>query len=136
MEFETKIKVAVLEDLETWQKMNVVAFLMSGVGAATDIAGQPYRDADGREYLPMSGLPVMVHTAPDAASLRDILAKTEGKEVVTALYTRDLFTTYNDIDNRAAVARVKTADLDLVGLAIYGKKNHVDKLFKGLPLHK
>ena len=27
MEFETKIAIAIVEDLPTWQKLNVVAFL-------------------------------------------------------------------------------------------------------------
>ena len=29
--FDTKISIVVREDLATWQKLNVVAFLMSGV---------------------------------------------------------------------------------------------------------
>ena len=125
MNFDTKIKLAVLDSLELWQKMNVGAFLTSGIGGAGNVLGQPYLDA--RQ-------PVMIHAAPDAAELSALLRKALDKEVVLAVYTRDLFATNNDEDNRAAGARCKTSEL--VGLAAFGKKNQVDKLFKELPLHK
>jgi len=38
--FDTKISIVVREDLATWQKLNVVAFIMSGVvGAAPGLIG-------------------------------------------------------------------------------------------------
>lgn len=46
--FDTKIAIVVRDDLQVWQKLNVTAFLMSGVvGAAPEIIGEPYRDAAG-----------------------------------------------------------------------------------------
>jgi hypothetical protein len=41
----------------------------------------------------------------------------------------------HDADNRAAVRSVAADEMPLVGLAVYGPKNAVDKIFKGLPLH-
>jgi hypothetical protein len=46
-----------------------------------------------------------------------------------------LFATGNDRDNRAAVKAVSTTDLDLVGIALYGPKNAVDKVLKGAAMH-
>jgi len=54
---------------------------------------------------------------------------------MASIYTMELFKTYNDIDNRAAVASVATTDLDLAGLAIHAEKRIVDKIIKGLKLH-
>lgn len=68
--------------------------------------------------------------------MSELLQKTLTKEVVMAIYTEELFKTYNDEDNRAMVAKFKTQELNLVGIAIRGKKNHVDKLLKGFELHK
>ena len=36
MEFTTKIAIVVAEDLAVWQKLNVVAFMTSGIIAATE----------------------------------------------------------------------------------------------------
>jgi hypothetical protein len=52
--FDTKISIVVREDLATWQKLNVVAFLMSGVvGANSGLIGEPYEDAAGNRYNPL-----------------------------------------------------------------------------------
>jgi hypothetical protein len=52
-----------------------------------------------------------------------------------AVFTYDLFATGGDAENRAAVAAVAGADLDLVGIALHGPKNAVDKVVKGARMH-
>lgn len=135
MEFDTKIKIVLRDDLEPWQELNVTAFLMSGIAGTQDIIGQPYVDADGVEYLPMSQQPIMIYSA-SGEQLRELLTKALAKDVVISIFTSELFGTYNDRDNRASVAKFGTQALDLVGIGIRGKKNHVDRLFKGIALHK
>ncbi len=44
-----------------------------------------------------------------------------------------MFKTGNDDDNRAAVR--EAAELRLVGLAVHGRRNDVDKVLKGMSLH-
>jgi hypothetical protein len=51
------------------------------------------------------------------------------------VFTADLFATGHDEANRAAVRAVPGAALDLVGLAVYGPKNAVDKVTKGARMH-
>ena len=49
--FDTKIALVVRNDLATWQRLNVVAFLATGVASAVpETLGQPYIDANGYEY--------------------------------------------------------------------------------------
>lgn len=135
MEFDTKIKIVLRDDLEMWQKLNVTAFLMSGIAGTQDIVGQPYMDKDQFQYLPMSQQPIMIHSST-GEKMGELLQKSLTKEVAMAIYTEELFHTYNDEDNRAMVAKFATQELNLVGIAIRGKKNQVDKLFKGFELHK
>jgi hypothetical protein len=52
-----------------------------------------------------------------------------------SVFTAELFSTGHDAANRAAVAAVARVDLDLVGIAVYGPKNAVDKTVKGASLH-
>jgi hypothetical protein len=43
--FDTKIAIVVREDLATWQKLNVTAFLTSGIiGANEGLLGERYED--------------------------------------------------------------------------------------------
>ena len=47
----------------------------------------------------------------------------------------EMFKTGHDEANRAAVRAVAAEDLVLAGLAVYGPRSAVDKVFKGLPFH-
>ena len=58
VDFDTKIKVILRNDLEPWQELNVTAFLMSGIAGTQNIIGEPYEDGDGVKYLPMSQQPI------------------------------------------------------------------------------
>jgi hypothetical protein len=133
--FDTKIAIVVRDDLETWQRLNVTAFLMSGIPAANPaIIGQPYVNATGRAFLPLSGQPVIVLTA-DLATLRSIHNRALERDVVHAAYVEEMFTTYNDDDNRVVFAKSTPLDANLVGLALRAEKKAVDKITKGAVKH-
>ena len=134
--FDTKVVVLLRDDLEQWQALNVTAFLVSGI-AANDpgLIGDPYEDADGVPYLAMIRQPVVVFEG-DAGRLSSVHAKAVSRGLAMSVYTREMFSTGNDRDNRAAVRAVATDDLDLVGIAVHGPKNAVDKTFKGAALHR
>ncbi|MBO4257614.1 MULTISPECIES: DUF2000 domain-containing protein [Streptomyces] len=133
--FDTKIAVLLREDLETWQRLNVTAFLVSGLGSTVpEVIGEPYEDADDVQYLPMFRQPVLVFEGTKE-TLTAAHARALSRALPRALFTSDLFATGHDADNRAAVRAVGTAELDLVGLAVYGPKNAVDKVLKGARMH-
>ena len=134
--FDTKVAVLLRDDLEQWQALNVTAFLVSGLAAhVPELIGDPYEDADGVAYLAMIRQPIVVFEG-DAGRLAGTHAKAVSRGLAMSVYTREMFSTGNDRDNRAAVAAVATDDLDLVGIAVHGPKNAVDKTFKGAPLHR
>lgn len=135
MEFDTKIKIVLSDDLESWQELNITAFLISGIAGTQNIIGQPYVDADGREYLPMCCQPIMIHSAP-REQLKELLKKALAKDLAVTIFTEELFNTYNDEDNREMIAKFKTENLNLVGIGIRGKKNQLDRLLKGFELHR
>lgn len=135
MRYETKIAVIIREDLATWQKLNVACFLAGGlVGSSPEIVGEPYRDASGACYGPLVRQPILVFGA-GADGLGKALRRATERGLRVSIYTRDLFATNNDLDNRAAVAAVPTDALDLVGLAVLADRKDVDKVTKGLTLH-
>ena len=128
MQFDTKIAVVLRDDLAVWQKANVTAFLVSGIaGTAPELVGEPYEDASGNRYLPMFRQPVLVYGA-DAAGLRRAYERAMQRGAELAIYTNELFMTGHDDANRAAVAAVAEADLDLVGIALRADRKLVDKM--------
>ena len=133
--FDTKIAILLREDLAPWQRVNVTAFLASGLAHGYPaIIGEPYADADGTAYQAMFGQPVHVLEA-GKEELRAAHERAVRRDLVVAVFTADLFRTGNDEDNRAAVRAVPAADLDLVGLAVHGPANAVDRITKGAWRH-
>jgi hypothetical protein len=135
-QFDTKVGVAVRDDLASWQRLNVTAFLLSGITAAAGPAaiGEDYLDADGRRYLPLLVQPVLVFEA-SGAKLSTLLERAHRRGVTVAIYTREMFATGNDADNRAAVKAVSTAALDLVGLGLRAPHRDADAILRGLTRH-
>ncbi|MEU5608876.1 DUF2000 domain-containing protein [Streptomyces sparsogenes] len=133
--FDTKIAVVLREDLRTWQRLNVTAFLVSGLGSELpEVIGEPYADADDTPYLPMFRQPVLVFegTKETLTAAHD---RALSRALPRSVFTSDLFSTGNDRDNRAAVRAVPKGRLDLVGIAVYGPRNAVDKVVKGARMH-
>ncbi|MEZ0113405.1 hypothetical protein ABH920_007435 [Catenulispora sp. EB89] len=134
--FDTKIAVLLRDDLAVWQRLNVTAFLVSGIGSAhPEVIGEAYRDADDTVYLSEFRQPVMVFEG-SAELLAAARSRALSRGLDVAVFTADMFKTGNDADNRAAVRAVHGTDLDLVGIAVYGAKNAVDKAFKGAAMHR
>ena len=133
--FATKVAVLVRDDLASWQRLNVTAFLATGLAAAfPEFVGEPYADADGQEYLRLFGMPILVFEGA-AGTLRAARERALGRGLPLAVYTHDMFATGHDAANRAAVAAVAGPSLDLVGLALHGPRTAVDKVLKGAHLH-
>ncbi|MEU6717575.1 DUF2000 domain-containing protein [Nonomuraea sp. NPDC046802] len=135
MRFDTKIGIVVRADLAAWQQLNVTAFLASAVaGGAPETIGEPYEDGSGNTYLAMFRQPVLVYQG-DVHELRAVREKAMGREMDVAVYIEEMFKTGHDADNRAAVRAVEADEMELVGVAVHGARNGVDKVLKGLALH-
>jgi hypothetical protein len=135
-EFDTKLAVIVREDLATWQRLNVTAFVISGVvaSAGPGAIGEHYIDASGRQYLPLLVQPVLVFEA-GAAKLQTLRERAERRQVQIAIYTTQMFSTGNDADNRAAVRPVASTELELAGLALRAAHRDVDAILRGVSRH-
>lgn len=134
--FDTKIAVVLAEDLPTWQKLNVTAFTVSGISKIHDeVIGDEYIDGSGNQYWPMFRQPVMIFSG-EREKLRTVYERAMGRGLKFSLFTEELFTTYNDEDNRAAVRSCPMESLRIVGMAFWGDKKTLDKVLKGLTLSK
>jgi hypothetical protein len=126
---QSRIAFVLRADLLTWQRLNVTAFLSSGI--ATDLSASPmgetYVDATGREYGRMFAQPVMVFEASGEVLQGALLAALQEGMVVRA-FPEVLFTTNTDAANRAAFAKLAPQEMALAGLALLGGRNRISKL--------
>jgi hypothetical protein len=135
MLFDTKIAILVAEDLAVWQKLNVTAFVASGIAAAAPLSiGEPYEDVAGNRYAPLFGQPVLVFAAK-AAQLARAWRNALDHGLTCAAYTRAMFSTGHDAANRTVFKTEAANPPDLVGLALRGPRKDVDRATKGCALH-
>lgn len=133
--FDTKIAIVVREDLATWQKLNVTAFLMSGiVGASPEIIGEAYRDGVDNEYHSLCIQPIIVLSG-DQETLRAIHKRALERKVHHGLYIEEMFSTGHDAANRAVFAEHGPESAKVVGIALREGKKIVDKITKGARMH-
>ncbi len=133
--FDTKIAIILRDDLAVWQKLNVTAFLMSGiVGQTREIIGEQYRDGAGNVYNPLSIQPIVI-MATDQEMLRKIHQRSLERDVTTSLYIEEMFSTGHDAANRQVFSEFSPDNAKVVGLALRADKKIVDKITKGAKLH-
>jgi len=133
--FDTKIAIVLRDDLAVWQKLNVTAFLTSGIiGATEGLLGAPYEDAAGNTYHPLAIQPMIVLSA-DADTVGAIYRRAMERRVRLSLYIEDMFRTGHDAANRETVKRCRPEEMNVVGLALREDKKVVDKITKGARMH-
>jgi hypothetical protein len=133
--FDTKIAILVRNDLQMWQRLNVTAFLATGIAAAApDAMGAPYIDAAGHRYANMCGQPILIFEA-GLEGLQAAHRIGMERELILVPYVFSMFSTGHDEANRQAFLAEDPANLNLVGLALRGVRKGVEKATKGLSLH-
>ncbi|UII73568.1 DUF2000 domain-containing protein [Pseudomonas sp. HN11] len=133
--FDTKVAIIVRNDLQIWQRLNVVAFLASGIAsAAPEAIGDTYVDANGHVYGKMLGQPMLIFEA-DLVGIQAAHRIALARDITVVPYVFAMFSTGHDEANREAFLAEDPQHLNLVGIGIRGPKKAVEKATKGLLLH-
>ena len=118
-----------------WQKLNVTAFLATGIaGSAPEAMGELYVDAAGTRYSALLGQPIMI-LAADRPTLLRARRQAQERGLTCAAYVEAMFSTGHDEANREAFLAEPVDEPSLVGIAVRGPKKEVDKAAKGARLH-
>jgi hypothetical protein len=133
--FDTKVALIVRNDLKIWQRLNVVAFLATGIAsAAPEAMGDVYVDSNGYNYGNMLGQPILIFEA-DLAGIQTAHRIALERHITVVPYVFAMFSTGHDEANRQAFLAEDPHHLNLVGMGIRGSKKAVEKATKGLILH-
>jgi hypothetical protein len=129
--FDTKIAIVLRNNLASWQKLNVTAFLSSGIfGQHPEIIGEPYRDRAGNLYHALSIQPMIVLSA-DEDTIATIHRRSLERGVPSSLFIEEMFVTGHDAANRAVFSEYAPEDAKVVGIALRADKKIIDKITKG-----
>ena len=133
--FETKIAIVLEEGLQSWQKLNVSAFLGSSIASHfPETMGPDFQDASNVKYLGIFRHPVLIFSAT-SDEIKKAYSRARERNLMIGIYTRPIFTTQGE-ENLQAVRGLKEEEQDIVGFIVYGPKGLVNKSLNDLPLHK
>ncbi|SHM22443.1 DUF2000 domain-containing protein [Mucilaginibacter sp. OK098] len=133
---DNKIVIIVKDDLKSWQKLNVTAFLASAIAIEfPELHGRHLITASSNKYLPFLKQPVLVYKAEDINQMQRVFKRAKERELHIGIYSSQLFETMTEQDNLDETARYTDDEQDLVGLVIYGENKKVNKAIDGLKFH-
>ena len=133
---DTKIAIIVRDDLKSWQKLNVTAFLASAVTIAyPELHGRNLVTASGNDYLPFLKQPMLVYKAEGIDQMKRVFNRAKDRDLGIGIYSSPLFDTMTEEDNLKETASHTDDEQDLVGLIIYGENKKVNKAIDGLKFH-
>lgn len=133
--FDTKIVIVLRSDLQSWQRLNVTAFLSTGIaGQYPDVIGEAYRDRAGNAYHALSIQPIIVLSA-DKDRIAAIHRRSLERGVTSSIFIEEMFSTGHDAANRAVFSEFAPEDAKVVGIALRADRKIVDKITKGANMH-
>ena len=134
--YPNKIAIIIRDDLKVWQRLNVAAFLASGLAIEIpELHGGKLVTASGNSYLPFINQPVLLYKADGVAAIKRAFNRAKERELQIGIYAYPLFATMTEEDNLKTIAGLADDDQDLVGIIIYGDVKKVNKAVDGLKFH-
>lgn len=134
--YDNKIAIVIMDDLLTWQKLNITAFLAGSVAIRLpETHGAELVSASGTAYLPFFKQPILIYKADTGDQLIRAFNRAKDRQLHMGIYTRNHFSTKTEAENIAEIARHTDGNLDLVGIIVYGPNKKVDKALDGLRFH-
>lgn len=131
-----KIAIIIRDDLKTWQKLNVTAFLAGSIAIEfPQLHGGHLVTASGNSYLPFLKQPMVIYKADGIEQMRRAFNRSKERELQIGIYSYPLFATMTEEENLKTTANFTDDEQDLVGLVFYGDVKKVNKAVDGLKFH-
>lgn len=138
-----KLKVAhavlfVSEEDSTWVRMNTVAHLSASFAARGENLFHVNISQTADEVkMPMNiRHAIMIKSTSDMAKLRELyLGSLEDSQADAVIFTRDMLASTNDNKVHAAHQEKEFAKTDIMGVLLFGEKNHIEELTKEFELY-
>jgi len=123
--YDNKIAIVIKDDLQSWQKLNVTAFLASSVAIK-------FPETHGKSLVSASG---STYKADTDNQIKRAFTRAKDRELNIGIYTKAQFGTRNEEQNVTEIGSRTDDELDLVGVIVYGPNKKVDKALNGLRFH-
>lgn len=132
-DFSNRITVVVRKDLEAWQVTNTVAHISAYIGNKLKEnfdTGETFSTKDGVALPRNSQYPIIVKRAKSDEQLHNLMEKVRAEDVTYHCFIREMIDHNNDTDLQNALNNKNDADVEYLGVGVFGENEKVDKLTK------
>lgn len=137
-DFSKKITIVVRKDIESWQVLNTVAHVSAYFGNQLEDdfdTGEFFITKDGVSHPRNSQYPIVVLSA-DSRELYPFIQDVRAKGLKSINFVRNMIETSDDTELEERIGVQNDADLDYLGVGVFGDKDVLKELTKKFKLWK
>ena len=132
-----RISIVVRKDIEPWQVTNTIGHIAAYLGNKIGdrlLTGESFTTRDDISIPRNSQYPIIVLSAE--GNLNDLLGAVQNSGLRYIAYIKNMIDEIDDTKLEVTVASLDTADLDILGVGIFGPNETVKALTKKFQLWK
>ncbi len=136
-DFSQRISIAVRKDIEPWQVTNTIGHIAAALGNKLGngfLTGEQFTTREGIALPRNSQYPIIVLGAE--GKLHDFVNAIITSGLLHIVYVRDMLDEIDDRKLETTITQKSLADLDILGVGIFGPNEKVKELTKGFKLWK
>ncbi len=132
-DFTKRLIIVVRKDLLPWQAANAISHIAAYIGKKlgdTLTTGDSFMSQDGKTYPRNSQYPFIIKSAHSSEQLRTLLEKVREENVLHLAFIREMIDTTSDKEIVALLAGKPDAEIELLGIGVFGPSEEVNTLTK------
>ena len=137
-DFSRRLSIVVRKDIESWQVTNTIAHIAAKVSRAVETfeTRPTFQTKDGVTTPTNSQYPIMVFQTEGVEKLRALISEIRKAGLPHLSYVREMIDFENDDDLQAALGQKNEADVEYLGVGVFGDNAVLKQLTKKFSLWK
>ncbi|HZP55859.1 MAG TPA: DUF2000 domain-containing protein [Candidatus Saccharimonadales bacterium] len=137
-DFERKIVIVVNKELEQWQVLNTVAHISAYIGhrLGKDFDTDEYFVTNDGKNHPRNSQYAIIVLKAKPGQMENLMAKVRESKLLYHGFIREMIDTTDDEEITKILAAKNDAEIEYLGIGIFGPKAEVDALTKNYQLWK
>lgn len=132
-----RLVIVVRKDLEGWQVANAIAHIAAYMGHKLGDSfdtGEFFMTRDSKEFPRNSQYPMIIKAANSSESLHTVLEKAREQKLLHHAFIREMIDTTSDEEIEKILAAKTEAEIEILGIGIFGPHELVNSVVKKFSL--
>ncbi len=137
-DFSRRLAIVVRRDIESWQTTNTIAHIAGRLGHDIKeyLTGKIFTTKDGMSVPRNSQYPIIVFQTEGIEKLRVFLGEVRVAQLPHLAYIREMIDFEDDDQLQAALGQKNDAEVEYLGVGVFGDNDTLKKLTKKFSLWK